>query len=152
MCSRLYEIQNNSLISSLSRKYISSWEDGFSNKIIILSQMSRHLTPNANSSLRCGARRWCRRHIAKRDAPVLVLNLFCHQKTIRKAYVKKFSVLVYLTEGYESIRNKIDHLCSLQNFFTDRSMLWNYIGNGEKQVWHHLYRGHHMSRLSLVYL
>ena len=34
-------------------------------------------------------------------------------KTIRKAYVKKFSVLVYLTEGYESIRNKIDHLCSL---------------------------------------
>ena len=102
--------------------------------------------------LKESARRWCRRHIAKRDAPVLVLNLFCHQKTIRKAYVTKFSVFVYLTEGYESIRNKIDHLCLLQNFFTDRSMLWNYIGNGEKQVWHHLYRGHHMSRLSLVYL
>ena len=44
---------------------------------------------------------------------VFKADLFCHQKTIRKAYVKKFSVLVYLTEGYESIRNKIDHLCSL---------------------------------------
>ena len=114
--------------------------------------VSRKLFQLVFLQLKESARRWCRRHIAKRDAPVLVLNFFCHQKTIRKAYVKKFSVLVYLTEGYESIRNKIDHLCSLQNFFTDRSMLWNYIGNGEKQVWHHLYRGHHMSRLSLVYL
>ena len=34
--------------------------------------------------------------------------------------MKKFSVLVYLTEGYESIWNKIDHLCLLENFFTDR--------------------------------
>ena len=41
-------------------------------------------------------------------------------ENIRKAYVKKFSVLVYLTEGYESIWNKIDHLCLLENFFTDR--------------------------------
>ena len=114
--------------------------------------VSRKLFQLVFLQLKESARRWCRRHIAKRDTPVLVLNLFCHQKTIRKAYGKKFSVLVYLTEGYESICNKIDHLCSLQNFFTDRSMLWNYISNGEKQVWHHLYRGHHMSRLSLVYL
>ena len=48
--------------------------------------------------------------------------------------------------------NKIDHLCLLQNFFTNRLMFWNYIGNSEKQVSHHLYRGHHMSSLSLVYL
>ena len=113
---------------------------------------------------------WCWRHIAKRDAPVLVLNLFCHQKNINKdapvlvlnlfchqkninkAYVKKYSVLVYLTKGYEGIRNKIDHLCLLQNFFTDRSTFWNYISNREEQVPHHLYRGHHMSSLSLVYL
>ena len=78
--------------------------------------VSRKLFQLGFLQLKESARRWCRRHIAKRDAPVLVLNLFCHQKTIRKAYVKKFSVLVYLTEGYESIRNKIDHLCSLQNF------------------------------------
>ena len=63
------------------------------------------------------------RHIAKRDGPVLVLNLFCHQKNIPKAYVKKISVLLYLTEGYESMRNKIDHPCLLQNFFTERSMI-----------------------------
>ena len=30
--------------------------------------------------------------------------------------MKKFLLLVYLPEGYESIRNKIDHLCLLQNF------------------------------------
>ena len=57
----------------------------------------------------------------QKRSPVLVLNLFCHQKNIRKAYVKKYSVLVYITKGYEGIRNKIDHLCLLQNFFTDRS-------------------------------
>ena len=95
---------------------------------------------------------WCWRHIAKRDGPVLVLNWFCDQKNIRKAYVKKYSVLVYLTKGYEGIRNKIDHLCLLQNFFTDRSMFWNYVSNGEEQVPHHLYRDHYMSSLSLVYL
>ena len=61
-------------------------------------------------------------HIAKKDGPVLVLNLFCHQKNIHKAYVKKYSVLVYLTKGYEGIRNKIDHLYLLQYFFTDQSM------------------------------
>ena len=69
--------------------------------------------------LKQSARRWCWRHIAKRDGPVLVLNLFCLQKNIRKAYVKKFSLLVYLTEGYEStggIWNKIDDLFLLQNF------------------------------------
>ena len=102
--------------------------------------------------LKESARRWCWRHIAKRDGPVLVLNLFCLQKNICKAYVKKFSLLVYLTEGYESIWNKIDDLFLLQNFFTDRSMFWNYIGNREKQVSHHLYRGQHMFSLSLVYL
>ena len=91
-------------------------------------------------------------HIAKRDGPVLVLNLFCHQKNIHKAYVKKYSVLVYLTKGYEGIRNKIDHLCLLHNFFTVRSMFWNYVSNGEEQVSHHLYRDHYMSSLSLVYL
>ena len=48
--------------------------------------------------------------------------------------MKKFLLLVYLTESYESIWNKIDHLCLLWNFFTDRSMCWSYIGNGEKQV------------------
>ena len=37
-------------------------------------------------------------------------------------------------------------------FFTDRSMFWNYIAHGEKQLSHHLYRGHHMFSLSLVYL
>ena len=57
----------------------------------------------------------------QKRSPVLVLNLFCHQKNIRKAYVKKYSVLVYITKGYEGIRNKIDHLCLLQNFFTDPS-------------------------------
>ena len=34
--------------------------------------------------------------------------------------MKKISVLLYLTEGYESMRNKIDHPCLIQNFFTDR--------------------------------
>ena len=34
--------------------------------------------------------------------------------------MKTFSVMVYLTKGYESIWNKIDHLCLLENFFTDR--------------------------------
>ena len=64
--------------------------------------------------------------------------------------MKKFSVLVYLAEGYESKWNKIDHLCLLRNLFTDRSIFWNYIGNGEKQVSHHLHRGHHMFSLLLV--
>ena len=31
--------------------------------------------------------------------------------------MKKFWLLVYLTQGYESMRNKIDHLCLLQDFF-----------------------------------
>ena len=37
-----------------------------------------------------------------------------------RRYVKKISVLLYLTEGYESMWNKIDHPCLIQNFFTDR--------------------------------
>ena len=44
------------------------------------------------------------------------LCLFCDQKNVRKAHEKKSLLLVYLTEGYESKRNKIDHLCLLQNF------------------------------------
>ena len=103
--------------------------------------------------------------IIKRKHPTLMLTPYCQKRrssfslefvltseNIRKAHVKKFSVMVYLTEGYESIRNKIDHLCLLQNFITDRSMFLNYIGSGEKQVSHHLYRGHHISSLSLVCL
>ena len=43
--------------------------------------------------------------------------LFCDQKIIRKPYVKKFLLLVYSTEGYETIWNKIDHLCLWQIFF-----------------------------------
>ena len=38
--------------------------------------------------------------------------------------MKKYSVLVYLTKGYEGKRNNIDHLYLLQNFFTDQSMFW----------------------------
>ena len=49
--------------------------------------------------------------------------MFCDQKIIRKAYAKKFLLLVYLPEGYESIRNKIDHLCLLQNFIESFSKL-----------------------------
>ena len=56
------------------------------------------------------------------NGPASVLNLLCYQKNIRKALEKKFLLLVYLTESYESKWNKIDHLCLLQNFFTDRLM------------------------------
>ena len=90
--------------------------------------------------------------VIKRKRLTLMLTPYCQKRqsslslefvcfVIRKLSVKlmwrSLFFLVYLTESYESIWNKIDHLCLLRNFFTDRSMCWSYIGNGEKQVSYH---------------
>ena len=95
---------------------------------------------------------WLIFSIIKRKRLTLMLTPYCQKRqsslslefvcfVIRKLSVKlmwrSLFFLVYLTESYESIWNKIDHLCLLRNFFTDRSMCWSYIGNGEKQVSYH---------------